>query len=105
MVGEIGDLKRQIVMIGDTMNTAARIESACRQFGRDYVASASVLVRLAGLPPEFRSESLGSVLLAGKAGEMELFALLRATAQDAGGPAPAEAGIAEPTRRIAGQLR
>ena len=36
MVGEIGDLKRQIVMIGDTMNTAARIEGACRKFGREY---------------------------------------------------------------------
>ncbi len=78
MVGEIGDLNRQIVMIGDTMNTAARIEGACRKFNRDYVASASVLVRLAGLPAGIQSESLGPVPLAGKAGEMELFALRRA---------------------------
>ncbi len=77
MVGEIGDLNRQIVMIGDTMNTASRIEGACRKFGRDYVASATVLVRLAGLPEYVRAESLGPVQLAGKAGEMELFALTR----------------------------
>lgn len=78
MVGEIGDLNRQIVMIGDTMNTAARIEGACRKFGRDYVASASILVRLAQLPEAIRAESLGPVPLAGKSGEMELFALSRA---------------------------
>src|SRR6201999_3181337 len=29
MVGEIGDLNRQIVMSGDTMNTTSRIEGAC----------------------------------------------------------------------------
>ncbi|HEY1720060.1 MAG TPA: adenylate/guanylate cyclase domain-containing protein [Magnetospirillaceae bacterium] len=78
MVGEIGDLKRQIVMIGDTMNTAARIEGACRKFGRDHVASASLLVRLAQLPDFVKAESLGPVPLAGKSGEMELFALVRA---------------------------
>ncbi len=77
MVGEIGDLNRQIVMIGDTMNTASRIEGACRKFGRDYVASAEVLNRIAQLPRGIRSESLGPVPLAGKAGEMELCALVR----------------------------
>jgi adenylate cyclase len=77
MVGEIGDLKRQIVMIGDTMNTTSRIEGACRKFGRDHVASASLLVRMAGLPAGIRADSLGPVALAGKAGEMELFALER----------------------------
>jgi len=78
MVGEIGDLKRQIVMIGDTMNTASRIEGACRKFGRDYVASATLLERIGGLPPGVVAESLGLVPLAGKSGEMELVALSRA---------------------------
>jgi adenylate cyclase len=77
MVGEIGDLNRQIVMIGDTMNTAARIEGACRQFGRDYVASAAVLARIVDLPDGVRTERLGPVALAGKAGELELVALTR----------------------------
>ena len=77
MVGEIGDLKRQIVMIGDTMNTAARIEGACRKFGRDYIASGELLARIGALPPGVVAESLGPVPLAGKSGELELFALSR----------------------------
>jgi adenylate cyclase len=77
MVGEIGDLKRQIVMIGDTMNTAARIEGACRKFGRDYIASVDLLRRVGELPPRVKAESLGLVPLAGKVSELELFALMR----------------------------
>ncbi len=96
MVGEIGDLKRQIVMIGDTMNTASRIEGACRQFGRDYVASASVLVRLGGLPDGVTAESLGPVALPGKAGQMDLFALVRAAPAIASEPVLAEAPATEP---------
>ena len=78
MVGEIGDLNRQIVMIGDTMNTASRIEGVCRQFHRDYVASAALMERLQALPDGVIRESLGTVHLAGKSGETELFALKRA---------------------------
>jgi adenylate cyclase len=77
MVGEIGDLNRQIVMIGDTMNTASRIEGACRKFGRDYIASGPLLERIGALPPGVVAESLGPVPLAGKSGELELFALSR----------------------------
>lgn len=104
MVGEIGDLNRQIVMIGDTMNTTARIEGACRQFGRDYVCSAAVLVRLGGLPEGIVAESLGPVALAGKAGQMDLFALVRAAEVTAGEAiaAPAEP-LGEPVSTIAEQ--
>jgi adenylate cyclase len=42
IVGEMGDIKREIVMLGDTMNTAARIEEACRTTGRDVSASSSL---------------------------------------------------------------
>ncbi len=77
MVGEIGDLKRQIVMIGDTMNTAARIEGACRKFGRDYIASVDLMRRVGELPTGVKAESLGLVPLAGKVSELELFALMR----------------------------
>jgi adenylate cyclase len=33
----MGDIEREIVMLGDTMNTAARIEEACRTTGRDVM--------------------------------------------------------------------
>jgi len=45
VVGEMGDVKREIVMLGDTMNTTARIEEACRTTGRDYLASAAARSR------------------------------------------------------------
>jgi adenylate cyclase len=51
IVGEMGDIKREIVMLGDTMNTAARIEEACRTTGRDVIASSSLLHAMRSLPP------------------------------------------------------
>ncbi len=76
IVGEMGDLKREIVLLGDTMNTAARIENACRTFDKDVIASAPAL-RLFALPAEVRAQSLGVVALRGKETELELFALTR----------------------------
>ena len=74
IVGEMGDVKREIVMLGDTMNTAARIEGACRSAGRNLLASADALARSV-LPPDLTAESIGSVVLRGKSTGMELFAL------------------------------
>ncbi len=76
IVAEMGDTRREVVMLGDTMNTAARIEDACRSSGRDCIASATLINRLA-LPPGVRAESLGPMALRGKAETIELFALTR----------------------------
>jgi len=73
----MGDVKREIVMLGDTMNTAARIEGACRSTGQAVLASAEALARTL-LPAGLRAESIGSVDLRGKSTGMELFALARA---------------------------
>jgi len=77
VVGEMGDVKREIVMLGDTMNTAARIEGACRSTGQAVLASAEALARTL-LPAGLGAESIGSVSLRGKSTGMELFALARA---------------------------
>ena len=76
VVGEMGDLKREIVMLGDTMNTAARIEGACRTLAKDVIASAAAL-SLFALPAGVHAQSLGVVALRGKESELELFALAR----------------------------
>ncbi len=76
IVAEMGDTRREVVMLGDTMNTAARIEDAGRSSGRDYIASAALIGRLA-LPRGLRAESLGPMALRGKAESLELFALSR----------------------------
>lgn len=44
--GEIGDWKKEIALLGDTMNTTARIETAAREFGASTVLSDDVVRRL-----------------------------------------------------------
>ena len=83
IIGEMGDWKREIVMLGDTMNTTARIEDICRVKHCDYIASADVLERIAMLPPGVCAQSLGSVELSGKKHSISLFALSRVTSEAA----------------------
>jgi class 3 adenylate cyclase len=56
------------------MNTASRIEAACRSSGRSVLASDEALAH-AMLPPGLRADSIGSVVLRGKSTARELFAL------------------------------
>jgi adenylate cyclase len=74
VAGEIGDLKREIVFSGDTLNTAARIEAVAKEKERDLVVSEDVLHR-ADLPPDVTAESLGVHMLRGKERPLELFAV------------------------------
>jgi adenylate cyclase len=77
VVGEMGDVKREIVLLGDTMNTTARIESACRTTGYDYIASAPAMPEPGTLPAGVHAEKLGPVELRGKQQVVELFGLKR----------------------------
>jgi len=58
------------------MNTAARIEQACRAAGHDLLAS-KPLLELTALPDDIVAASIGSQSLRGKAEPIELFALSR----------------------------
>ena len=72
-VGEIGVIKKDLAMSGDTMNTTARIRSACNELNHHFIVSKDFMdvSRLkAG-----QSESLGMVDLKGKKHEIELFSL------------------------------
>jgi adenylate cyclase len=74
VVGEIGGFKREITYLGDAMNTAARIEQACRDTGHPLLVSKPLLDR-AALPPNVIANSIGAPLLRGKAECLELFAI------------------------------
>lgn len=91
VVGELGYLKKEIALIGDTMNTAARIEQACRETGSRALASAILLERLTSLPPGVRKRSLGPLALRGKERAIELYALEGdgEAPRGSGGPQPA----------------
>lgn len=62
---EIGEIKRDIAYHGDTLNTAARIQSLCNQYGKKFLASDFFLSKNQ-LSNEFTIESVDTVLLKGK---------------------------------------
>jgi len=78
VAGEIGGFKREIALVGDAMNTAARLEQACRTTGHALLASKPLLDRTL-MPAGIVATSIGAHLLRGKAERLELFALERGT--------------------------
>jgi adenylate cyclase len=82
VTGEMGSVKREIVFLGDTVNTAARIQELCRQTGDRVLASADLIDRLE-LPRGIAKRSLGDLRLRGKGADLALYALTK-TSQEAG---------------------
>lgn len=72
VAGEIGDQRRQIVFVGDVVNTAARIEAHARAQGRKLLLSETLVSRIE-LPVEVQVKELGMIALKGKAEPVELF--------------------------------
>ncbi len=78
MVGELGDLRVEIAMLGDAINTTKRIEDACRQFDFNVMAS-SRLVRLAEMPESIHAVPVEEIAVRGKADKLRLCGLVHAT--------------------------
>ena len=99
VTGEMGTVRKEIVFLGDTVNTTARIQELCRQTGDRVLASAELIDRFE-LPPGIVKRSLGDLRLRGKGADLALYALtrtpLRAGALEAAGIAREEAPIALP---------
>ena len=74
VAGECGDNRREIVYFGDTVNTAKRLEEACRDFDRAMLISGELLARIK-LSPDRKVENLGKATLRGRDREVELFSL------------------------------
>jgi len=72
-VGEIGVIKKDLAMSGDTMNTTARIRSACNEFNQKFIMSKDFMD--SSDLAEWQGESLGVVDLKGKSSGIELFTL------------------------------
>ena len=64
--GEIGSLKKEIIFTGDVLNTSARIQGLCNQFGAELLASEE-LVKILDLPASYMIASVGETLLKGRA--------------------------------------
>jgi adenylate cyclase len=74
VIGEMGSAKKEFVFVGDAVNATARIEQACRTFGKDVIASGDLIDRL-GAPPGVLVEDLGEFEPRGRSSKMRIFAL------------------------------
>lgn len=72
-VGQVGITKKDLVMSGDTINTAARIRSACTELNQKFMVSKEMIDLLE--MKDWQTESMGMVDLKGKNELIELFAL------------------------------
>jgi adenylate cyclase len=76
VAGEIGDVRREIAYVGDTLNVAARLLDAAKTLGRDVLVSADLLDR-AALPPGICAEALPTLTVRGRAAPLGISALQR----------------------------
>jgi adenylate cyclase len=74
VAGEMGSVKKEIAFLGDTVNTAARIQEFCRQTG-DRVLASATLVDLVEMPSGITKRALGDLRLRGKESDVVLYAL------------------------------
>lgn len=72
-VGEIGVIKKDLAMSGDTVNTAARIRSASNELNHQFIVSKDFIENID--LEKWQSVSLGIVDLKGKGAGIELFSL------------------------------
>lgn len=72
---EIGVLKRDIAYFSDVLNTAARIQSKCNEYGRRLLISGALRNMLDPLPNRPVMERLGEIALKGKENLVEIYAV------------------------------
>ncbi len=72
MVGELGQIKREIAFSGDVLNTGSRIQALCNELGVDILASKEFGDIAYVLPKRVMKHDVGFEKLRGKATEMEL---------------------------------
>lgn len=72
-IGEIGIVKKDLAMSGDTMNTSARIRSACNELNQKFLVSKE-FVECAQLQ-SMHAEYLGDFELKGKSETVDLYSL------------------------------
>lgn len=65
VAGECGDEKQEIVYFGDTINTTARIQSACKAYDKSLLISIDLLKNIS-LPENYSVENLGPAELRGR---------------------------------------
>ena len=63
---EVGEIKREISYLGDVLNTAARIQGKCNDFGEELLISGILMDRLQAIPSDLEMREIGQVELRGR---------------------------------------
>ncbi|MFC1783712.1 adenylate/guanylate cyclase domain-containing protein [Planctomycetota bacterium] len=73
-VAEVGELKKELAYHGDVLNTAARIQGLCNEYGRSLLISENLISQL-NLNGDFTRELLGAIPLKGKQKPVNIFSI------------------------------
>jgi adenylate cyclase len=76
VAGEIGDVRREIAYVGDTLNVAARLLDATKQLGHDTLVSNDLLQR-AKVPSDLQAKELPMLAVRGRVAPLAIAALSR----------------------------
>lgn len=74
MCGEIGDVKSQIVFLGDVMYTGAQVEKQCRKLKQPFLITSSFIDQLP-IPVIFEKEHVGELSPSHQAKPLQLYTL------------------------------
>jgi len=72
--GEIGVLKKEIFFTGDVLNTTARIQSMCNEFGTDILVSQDLISQLP-IDDAYELTAIGECELKGRREKVNLFSI------------------------------
>lgn len=81
VAGEIGDVRREIAYVGDTLNVATRLLEASKTLHRDVLVSAELLT-LVRLPSGLQAEPLPTLSIRGRDAPLAIAALSLRVGQD-----------------------
>ena len=79
MVTWVGELKKEIVYIGDVLNTTARIQEDCKRLAKDFLISEELLQRIERLD-NITASFVETTIPRGKERPITLYSLERADA-------------------------
>lgn len=71
---EIGDIKREIAFHGDVLNTAARLEKKCNEFGEPFIISQHIIDKV-GLDSTYHFKLLSDLPLRGKTESLKFYSV------------------------------
>ena len=70
----VGEMKKEIVYIGDVLNTTARIQEDCKRLGKDFLISGDLLNSTNGLG-NINASFIEETILRGKEKRVKLYSL------------------------------